>query len=377
MVSTALSPAAQEVLRRRRPNEGSLAIEPVDRAAAVEAEPRAAPLQAPIRVHGKFFFAGAEKFFVKGVTYGPFASGLARRAVSRARNRGARFRADGRAGRQHAARLHRAAAVAPRPGRRCRAPGAGRHCLGAARHLSRQCRYPARDPPQHRRGGARPRAASARSSPISSATRFRRTWCAGMAPSAVRSFLKRIVAMVKEIDPERAGELRQLPVDRVSDRRFHRFPLLQRLSAPGGGVPALSLAAAQSRARPAAGADRVRHRLAARGRGAAGADPVLAGARRLRVGRRRRLRLRLDRRMVHRRPSDRGLGLRPGRSQPQPEAGLRRGQGALSRPLAAAGAAHAAGLGGGLRLQRRAHDGSLPRLAREAQLSRLRGHRRQ
>jgi GT2 family glycosyltransferase len=49
-----------------------LAIEPVDRAAAVEAEPRGAPLQAPIRVHGKFFFAGAEKFFVKGVTYGPF-----------------------------------------------------------------------------------------------------------------------------------------------------------------------------------------------------------------------------------------------------------------------------------------------------------------
>ncbi|HXP31235.1 MAG TPA: glycosyltransferase [Stellaceae bacterium] len=49
-----------------------MAIEPVDRAAAALAEPRAAPPQAPIRVHGKFFFAGAEKFFVKGVTYGPF-----------------------------------------------------------------------------------------------------------------------------------------------------------------------------------------------------------------------------------------------------------------------------------------------------------------
>jgi len=30
---------------------------------------------APIRVRGKFFFAGDRKFFVKGVTYGPFAVG--------------------------------------------------------------------------------------------------------------------------------------------------------------------------------------------------------------------------------------------------------------------------------------------------------------
>jgi glycosyltransferase involved in cell wall biosynthesis len=31
--------------------------------------------QQPIRVHGKFFFCGDEKYFVKGVTYGPFAAG--------------------------------------------------------------------------------------------------------------------------------------------------------------------------------------------------------------------------------------------------------------------------------------------------------------
>src|SRR5262249_50703386 len=30
---------------------------------------------APVRVTGKFFFAGDEKFFVKGVTYGPFPVG--------------------------------------------------------------------------------------------------------------------------------------------------------------------------------------------------------------------------------------------------------------------------------------------------------------
>jgi len=34
-----------------------------------------APVAGPIRVHGKFFFAGDAKHFVKGVTYGPFATG--------------------------------------------------------------------------------------------------------------------------------------------------------------------------------------------------------------------------------------------------------------------------------------------------------------
>ena len=30
---------------------------------------------AAIEVHGKFFFTGGKKHFVKGVTYGPFAPG--------------------------------------------------------------------------------------------------------------------------------------------------------------------------------------------------------------------------------------------------------------------------------------------------------------
>ncbi|HVB17924.1 MAG TPA: glycosyltransferase [Stellaceae bacterium] len=33
------------------------------------------PAVSPVRVHGKFFFAGDDKHFVKGVTYGPFAAG--------------------------------------------------------------------------------------------------------------------------------------------------------------------------------------------------------------------------------------------------------------------------------------------------------------
>src|SRR5437870_2475151 len=35
----------------------------------------AAPSAEPIRVQGKFFFAGETKHFVKGVTYGPFGTG--------------------------------------------------------------------------------------------------------------------------------------------------------------------------------------------------------------------------------------------------------------------------------------------------------------
>jgi GT2 family glycosyltransferase len=44
-----------------------------DAAVAVEVEMRARTEAAPIEVRGKFFFAGDAKFFVRGVTYGPFA----------------------------------------------------------------------------------------------------------------------------------------------------------------------------------------------------------------------------------------------------------------------------------------------------------------
>src|SRR5207244_9487984 len=37
--------------------------------------PASPTVAAPIRVHGKFFFAGEVKHFVRGVTYGPFAEG--------------------------------------------------------------------------------------------------------------------------------------------------------------------------------------------------------------------------------------------------------------------------------------------------------------
>jgi GT2 family glycosyltransferase len=47
-------------------------MEPVDTAVAASSAAPIAPAQPPIRVHGKFFFEGETKFYVKGVTYGPF-----------------------------------------------------------------------------------------------------------------------------------------------------------------------------------------------------------------------------------------------------------------------------------------------------------------
>ena len=48
-------------------------MQPVDTAVVPREQTRAAADASSIRVQGKFFFAGDEKFFIKGVTYGPFA----------------------------------------------------------------------------------------------------------------------------------------------------------------------------------------------------------------------------------------------------------------------------------------------------------------
>ncbi len=50
-------------------------MQPVETAIAVRQPAPVGAESAAIRVQGKFFFAGAAKFFIKGVTYGPFAPG--------------------------------------------------------------------------------------------------------------------------------------------------------------------------------------------------------------------------------------------------------------------------------------------------------------
>jgi len=50
-------------------------MQPVETAVAARQSAPAAKDAAAIRVNGKFFFRGEGKFFVKGVTYGPFGPG--------------------------------------------------------------------------------------------------------------------------------------------------------------------------------------------------------------------------------------------------------------------------------------------------------------
>ncbi len=276
----------------------------------------------------------------------------------------------------------RAAALAARSRRRARPLGAGRGSRGRSTSASstrkRRSWRIARHGPS---GGREARAATRRSSATSSATRSRPTSSAGTVPSGSRAScaaLRR--GEVRETRSDRAGQLRELPVDRVSRSRVRRLPLLQRLPAREHDFRRY-LARLQNLAdRQAARADRVRHRLDPRGRRRrrrrCSSWQIRAA---FEGGRRRHVRLLLDRRVVHRRRRQiDGLGVRPGRrASAEAEAGVPRGAAAVRRAAAAALRESAEGLGRDLRLQRRAHDGGVPRVADEAPLPRLRGHRRQ
>ena len=264
-----------------------------------------------------------------------------------------------RDGRQHGARLHRAAAVAARPRRRSRPARAGRHSLVAARHLPRRSRRSSARSCARGRGGARPEPPSARSSPISSATRSRPTWCAGTGRSGCARFLKRLVGLVKD-DRSRAASS-ATPIS----PRPNISPSISPISSASTSISTRKTAFRRYLSRL--------HNLAVDRPLVLtefGIDSMREGddeqarilswqiAHRLRDGRRRHLRLRLDRRMVHRRPSDRGLGLRPGRSRracrspPSPRCEER-----YHGPIPPRLPRMPARLGRGLRLQRRAHDG--------------------
>ena len=71
-----ISPRAQHGHADREPTIGSCRDEPIERDGVARSARRTTlDADAPVRVHGKFFFAGEAKHFVKGVTYGPFAVG--------------------------------------------------------------------------------------------------------------------------------------------------------------------------------------------------------------------------------------------------------------------------------------------------------------
>ncbi len=327
----------------------------------------------PVAVGGKFFFVGDHKIYVRGISYGPFGDS----------DHGFPFpsenllETDLRLMAELGANTLRTFTVPPRwlldRAARARAARAGDHPLGRARLLPRP-QGPGRGDPWHGPGGRRQpggasgalRAAHRQRDP----PRHRALVRAGEGPGVPAHAGRRHQAG----SPGYAGELRQLPVHRVPrPDGVPRFRLVQRLPAPRGGAAPLSQPAAEHRRGQAARPHRVRRRLDPGGRGAPGRAGDDDGARGVRVGRGGVLRLLVDGRLVHRRRADRRLGVRPGRREAGHQAGVPCHPGAVHRAVAAPAGAGTEGVGGDLRLQRRAHHGRVPRVGAHPELPELRG----
>ena len=171
---------------------------------------------------------------------------------------------------------------------------------------------------------------SARSSPISSATRSRPTWCAGTGRTACAPSSSGSSAWSRTSIPSGSSAtpiFRRPNISPIDFTDFLCFNVYLHQEPPFRSYLSRlhNLAVDRPLVLTEFGIDSMREGDDEQAR-------ILSWqvAHRLRDGRRRHLRLRLDRRMVHRRPSDRGLGVRPGRSRPQAEARLRRGARALS-----------------------------------------------
>ena len=312
----------------------------------------------PIRVQGKFFFAGERQIFRQGRDLRPVRAG----------SHGAQFPERATVERDFA--LMRGAGVNTvrvftvppvwllDARRRGRAEGAGRAALDAARRVSRQRRRSRPRSARRSRPGCAPAAAIRAVFAYLVGNEIPPDMIRWHGADAVREFLQELVGAGATGASGRAGQLRQFPVDRISDasispissastsicttrRAFRRY--IARLH---------NLAVDKPLVLTEFGVDSMRN-------GEDEQAQILSWQVRaaFAVRGRRHLRLRLDRRMVHRRASDRGLGFRPGRPRPPAEAGLSRGRAAIQRRAAAAAAALPAGLGRGLRLQCRAHDG--------------------
>ena len=168
-----------------------------------------------VRRDGKFFRLGDEKFYVKGVTYGPFAPNARRRSVPVAEQARKDFEQILELGANCVRIYHvppkwfldlaqemraedlprRRLAEEPDVRRRRRADAAGAR------------RRPHRRPDLRQSPGHRSRSASS--------TRSRRTSCASSAREAVEEFVDELVAIAKAEAPRLPGHVRQLPDDRI------------------------------------------------------------------------------------------------------------------------------------------------------------------
>ena len=235
-----------------------------------------------LQVRGKSLYEGDTKLHVRGVTYGTFrpdeetsdfpSVGCGRRGLRR----------HGRERRQRRPHVHRAAALAARPGERARALRDGRAPVG----------------------GARRRSSTTASGPRRSSSSVREMVrsCAGhpailcyaigneIPASIVRwhgkrrieRFLKRLYHAAKSEDPGALVTYVNYPSTEYLSLPFIDLVVLQRVPRVGPAVRVLPGPAAAHRRRPPAGRHRGRPRLAAQLRGGPGAGARLAGTDRVR-----------------------------------------------------------------------------------------------
>ncbi len=250
--ATATSPSR----RRNRPD----GTRPIWQCQTICRYPSLLDADEPVRVQGKFFFAGERKQFVRGVTYGPFAPGT----------HGAQF--PERATVQRDFALMRGAGA--NTVRVFTVPPVWLLDLAAEAGLKVLVGLPWT---QHvaflDSEVIKTEIRAAITAGVRACARHRAVFAYLVGneippdmirwhgADAVREFLRELVTLVRVGAPGSAGQLRQFPVERISQYRFHRFRLFQRLSARRGRLPPLYRAAAQSGGRQAAGPDRVRRRF--------------------------------------------------------------------------------------------------------------------
>ena len=216
----------------------------VARSAVASESPEVAERGRP-RVAGKFFFHNGEKVFVRGVTYGPFTAGT----------HGARFperdqvEHDFAAMRELGANCVRTFTPPPRWMLDLAAESGLWVLVGIAGPASLLSRFPRRRRSRTDGSCATACAAIAGHRAILAYLIGNEIppdivrWC---GPERMREFLRCWPTTFAASIPDASGQLRELPVDRVSRRRLHRFRLLQRLPPRRGRLPPLPRAACRT-----------------------------------------------------------------------------------------------------------------------------------
>ena len=266
--------------------------------------------------HGKYLLDGAQKFYIRGVSYGPFAPNSRGERYPEPERAAADFALMKRLG-ANLIRLY----VPPPPWMVEEAQKAGlRMMLGIpwpfhmafldSADMMREIRDAIRQTVLETRQFGETIAA------YSIGNEIRSDIVRWHGPRAVSNFLAELRDLGKQIDPGRALHLLELSVRRISRFEFSRFHFVQRLSASRRRLPPLPDASDGTGGRAAAGAQRNRDGYDSRRRGASGGTAFVAVPRGIRARTVRLHRVRVHRRMAHRRRRDNRLGIRtdPSRS---------------------------------------------------------------